>query len=366
MFGDGVREYPMTGKKEAGNDGRQSRRPTIRDVAARAGVSSTTVSHALNNKGRIDPATRERVIAAAAALGYRANRTARALRTRRNGSIAFVVPPWEQRPAMPEMLSTHIYMSQASSAASAAFAREYALMLVPPSASADHFGGLELDGCIICDPSRNDHQVKVAEALNIPIVTIERDPGRPGDPWHVRADNEADGRRLLDHLAEQGAEKIAMISLDAEIAWTEELTSAYRGWCKDRGREPQVLAAAPHHLENNAYEKACEMLDDPDPPDAIFATAERFANGVIRAARERDIRIPEDLMVAGAIDGWEAREAVPPVTAIDVRPFAQGAAAAELLISRIEGEGAEGPMVVASNLNERASTDRNGDRPQDR
>lgn len=334
------------------------RRATIRDVAREAGVSSTTVSHALNNKGRIDPATRDRVFAAAAELGYRPNRMARALRTSRNGAIAFVVPPFERAPTQTEMLLTHIYMSQASSAASAAFSRDHSLVLIPPVTTGGDLGSLGVDGGIVCDPLRTDPQVKLFEDLGIPIVTIERDPGRPGDPWHVRADNERDTRLLLDHFAEAGAERVAMISLDADIAWTEENTGAYKAWCAERGHEPYLLAATPHHLENNAYERACEMLDSSEPPDAIFAAAERFASGVIRAAREREIRIPEDLMVASGIDGWEAREAVPPVTAIDVRPAAQGAAAAELLIARIEGEPIDIPQITGSELHLRASTAR--------
>lgn len=100
------------------------RRATIRDVAAHAGVSTTTVSHALNGKGRIDPTTRDRVLSAAAEFGYRASRAARALRTRRTHAIAFLVPPFERAPTQTEMLGLDLYMKQASAAAQAAAARE--------------------------------------------------------------------------------------------------------------------------------------------------------------------------------------------------------------------------------------------------
>ncbi|MGH2804253.1 MAG: LacI family DNA-binding transcriptional regulator, partial [Thermoleophilaceae bacterium] len=181
------------------------RRVTIQDVAARAGVSPTTVSHALNGKGRIDPATRERVFAAAERLGYRASRTARALRTRRTGAIAFFVPSFERPPTQTQMLTLDIYMNQASAAARAAFARDHSLLLIPPITTAGELDGLGVDGGIVCDPLRDDPVVELFEQLELPVVTIERHPGRPESVWHVRADNEGDTLRLLEHLAQAGA-----------------------------------------------------------------------------------------------------------------------------------------------------------------
>ena len=335
-----------------------TRHITIRDVAARAGVSTTTVSHALNGKGRIDPATRDRVLAAADHLGYRASRAARALRRRGTGAIAFVVAAFDRGAAQTQMLSLDLYMHQASAAAGVAFARDHALLLVPATAAANELNGLGIDGAILCDPLRDDPLVAMFEALDVPVVTIERNLGRPRSRWHVRADNEADTLALLDHLEAAGARRVAMLSVDAEIAWAHENTSAYRRWCADLGHEPLVLPASPDRLENSAYEMTCALLDGSDPPDAIFASAERFSTGVLRAARERGLRIPADLMVATGIDSWEAREASPPVTAVDVKPASQGAAAAELLIARILGESPDAPVITPSRLHLRASTDR--------
>ena len=338
----------------------KTRPVTIRDVAARAGVSTTTVSHALNGKGRIDPATRDRVFAAAQQLGYRASRAARALRTRRTGAIAFVVPAFERAPTQTEMLTLDLYMHQASAAARTAFARDHSLLLIPRITTANELNGLGVDGGIFCDPLRGDPLVSLFEELDLPVVTIERDLGRPRSPWHVRADNEADTLRLLEHLAAAGARRVAMLSVDADISWARENTGAYHAWCAERGQEPVVLPTSPHQLENSAHEMASRLLDGRNPPDAVFASAERFATGVIRAARERGLRIPEDLMVATGIDGWEAREAAPPVTAIDVQPSVQGAAAADLLIARLAGEEPQAPRITPSKLHVRASTDRAG------
>jgi DNA-binding LacI/PurR family transcriptional regulator len=334
----------------------RGRRVTIYDVAASAGVSATTVSHALNAKGRVDPATRARVVATAAELGYRASRAARALRVRRTGAIAFLVPAFEEENTQLEMLSLDLYMIQASAAAGSAFARGHSLLLIPPVASADELDSLGIDGGIVCDPVRGDRLVGLFEELDIPVVTIERDLGRPASRWYVKADNDADVTRMLEHLAAAGAARIAFMRFDADIAWAREGEDAYRAWCARHDCEPLLVPTSPHGLENSAYRVACELLDRTEPPDAILAPASRFPAGVLRAAGERGLEVPRDLMVATAIDTHEAREAAPPITAIDTKPAQQGAAAAEMLIARVEGMPVETPRITPSALLERAST----------
>jgi len=158
----------------------------------------------------------------------------------------------------------------------------------------------------------------------LPVVTIERVPGRPDHRWYVRADNEESSRVLLDHLAEAGAERIAMLRFEADMAWVRESEAAYLEWCQEHGREPIIVPTSVESLENSAYRTACRLLGGPDPPDAFFASAERFASGVLRAAHERGLRVPDDLLVATGIDSHDAREAVPPVTAVDIQAALQG------------------------------------------
>lgn len=333
-----------------------SRPVTIRDVAALAGVSPTTVSHALNGKGRVAPETRERVFAAAERLGYRASRAGRALRTRRSGTIAFSVGWLQASGDESEWLGLDLYMQQASAATRAAFAHDVSVLLSPPITTERELRALGVDGGIICDPLRSDLRVSLFEALDLPVVTIERLPGRPEHRWYVRAENEASTRELLDHLAEAGAERIAMLRFDADMAWARETEAAYLEWCAERGREPLVMPTSVESLENSAYRSACRLLDGPDPPDAFFASAERFASGVLLAAHERGLRVPEDLLVATGIDSHDAREAAPPVTAVDVQPVLQGALAAELLIALIKGEEVEAPVTTPYKFHVRAST----------
>lgn len=342
-------------------DGRQeSRRPTIRDVAAAAGVSTATVSHALNDKGRVDPATRERVLGVARDLQYRPSRIGRALRTQRTGSLAFLVAPFEGVSTQAQMLGLDVFMRQAFAAAQTAFAADHALLLIPRLETPSDAEALGVDGAIICDPFAGDLQVSIFEAAGLPVVTIERPPDRP-DIASVAADNGASLVELLDHLAGEGAGSIALVSFEAEIGWDVENRAAYEAWCVRTGREPRIGSARLDALFESAYEVACELLDGADPPDAIIAGAQGFPSGVMRAVKERGLRVPEDVMITSGIDGLEAQVASPPLTAIDVQPELQGRLAAEMLIARVAGEAADGPVTTPHKLRIRASTQR--DRP---
>ena len=333
---------------------------TISDVARLANVSPTTVSHVLNDKGRVKEATRQRVLAAAARLDYNPSRAARALRTKRNGTLAFSIPSFEAPAALSgHLASLDVYMTQATSAAQAAFVEDHALVLLPPSASASDLHRQGIDGGIICDPAADERLVSLFESMELPFVTIERLPDRPASEWFVAADNAASTRLLLDHMENQGARRIALISVDLPIAWALECRATYDAWVAERGMEPLVAGLSPHDPQRTAYSVASRVLDGPDPPDAVVALDERFPSGVIRAAGDRGLAIPGDLMLATGIDSHEARAATPSVTAIDIHADLQGTAAVALLLARLRGTSVEAPQTTPTTLNVRDSTLRN-------
>jgi DNA-binding LacI/PurR family transcriptional regulator len=331
------------------------RRTTIHDVAAAVGVSATTVSHALNGKGRVDPATRERIAVAADRLGYRPSRTARRLRSGRSGTIALLLPFVEPDVGRDEIFALDYYMHLAGAAARAAFATGHPMLLTPPLRTVDDLRDLGVDGGVVCDPARDDPRVGLFDALGLPVVTVERDPGRLDHPWVVRADNEANTRRLLDELADAGAARIALVASTGGWAWADETQSAYREWCAEHGREPLIELASMRTQEASAFEAAGRLLDR-ERPDAIVAQAERYTPGVLRAARERGLAVPGELRLAAAVDSPGARDADPPITAIDLQPDLQGAAAAEMLIDILGGGEPAGPHITPAVLRVRASS----------
>jgi len=330
-------------------------RPTIHDVAKAAGVSVTTVSHALNGKGRVDPQTRALVTQVVHRLGYRANRHARGLRSGRSGTLGLLLPV-SGDVRSDETLRLDYYMRLAGAAATAAFAREHALMLLPPVIGGAGLGGLAIDGGIVADPSPNDPRVEVLEAQGLPSVTIGRDLGRPDHSWYVELDTNANTRLLLDHLASRGAERIAILTPRAEWAWATETLRCYESWIREQGFPRLVTPVAMQPGEQSAFQAVKRLLAARTPPDAVFAVAERFIRGVLRAAQASGKHVPGELLIAAGVDGAYAWEGDPPVTALELHPERMAEAAVTMLLARLDGESAQPPAHVPATLHVRAST----------
>jgi DNA-binding LacI/PurR family transcriptional regulator len=330
-------------------------RPTIYDVAAAAGVSVTTVSHVLNDKGRVDPATRNRVAQVAQRLGYRANRHARGLRSGRSHALALLLPVGDDS-LSDEALRLDFYMRLAATAAATAFTQDYALLLLPPKIVADGARDFMIDGGIVVDPSPDDPWVSLLHGRGLPVVTIERDLGRPDDPWYVASDAGESARHMLDHLAACGAERVALLVPTPRWGWASETLVAYRAWVAEHGLEPWVVPVAMAPGERSADEVTRRLLAGDRPPDAVFAVAARFVSGVLRAAKASGRKVPEDLLIAAGVDSAQSREGDPPVTALDLHPERQAEAAVGMLLARLNGEPVEAPCHIPATLRIRAST----------
>lgn len=346
---------PTTRATRRGSAG-EARRVTIRDVAQAAGVSPSTVSDALNGKGRVDARTRTRISRVAARLGYQANRHARSLRSGRAMTLALVLPRAAEKPRDETMLGIDYYMELAATAARSAFERDHAVLLVPPLSTPDDLRRFAVDGGIVVDPRANDPMVDLFEELMLPWVVVDRDVGRPGDQWCVAADNYRNTMLVLDHLRAGGARRIALLTAPDEWSWFRESRRAYEEWTAAHGQEPIVAEATLKSLESSAAAKAGALLDGPDRPDAVFAPPDRFAVGALRAARERGLEVPRDLRIAAGVDSHLLVTSEPPLTALDLCPADVGDAAVELLIARIRGEAAERTRIVDAKLRERASS----------
>jgi DNA-binding LacI/PurR family transcriptional regulator len=331
-------------------------RPTVRDVAAVAGVSLTTVSHALNGKGRVDARTRERVLDAAKRIGYRANPTARSLRSGRTGILALVLPMIGSDGHRNEALGLDFYIRLAGAAAGAAAARDHALLLPPPLRQIADVRGLPVDGAIVVDPGAHDPVLALFDALGLPVVTVERDPARPGADWFVASDNARNTRTVLHHLAANGARRIALLAPQTTASWVSETRETYAAWTAEHAREPIVVSVPHERLEGSAYTSTLALLDRPDRPDAVYAVSEPYATGALRAARERGLRVPGDLLLVAGVDSHEASAGDPPITALDLHPDEQAAVAVELLVARVAGRDADVPRTVPGTLCIRRST----------
>lgn len=327
----------------------------IREVAAQAGVSTTTVSHALNGKGRIAPETRRRVREIADRLGYVPNATARNLAGGRTGLIGIAVA---QTGEGNFAVSDYDYFAELISAASVvALDWGYALMLAAP-AREDAWSTTAVDGAIVVDPIDGDPVVERALGAGWPLVTTGRIPGSGRDCW-VDNDHLSGTRAMLDHLAARGAERIALLASPATTSYAVDSLSAYEEWCAERHREPMVAVARGDLTEGAGFEMTTKLLRRRRPPDAMHSTLDRLALGALLAAPTQGLSVPRDLLVSGCTDSAAGKWARPGLTTLELNPAQIGTAAVEMLAALIEGREPEARQVhIPTSILARGSTKR--------
>jgi DNA-binding LacI/PurR family transcriptional regulator len=326
-------------------------------VANAAGVSATTVSHALNGKGRLPPGTRERVHRVAQELGYRPNATARHLAGGKTGVLGLTV---SQGAGTPNTLSDFAYFMQLMTAATAAaFEHGYALVLTPVQPDGTRWLNVGIDGAIVIDPVPDDPLVAALRERGAPVVTTGRVPGEAdGGPW-VDNDHVAATHSVLDHLVRRDARRIALVMPPATISYVLDVRAGYEDWCARHDTEPLIAVAGKNLTEGAGYAAAQKLLDLPEPPDAIYATLDRLALGVLLAAQSRGVRVPADMLVAGNTDSEAGRWARPSLTALNLHAEQIGHHAVDLLVQLVEGrEPPEPHILVPTRLIARGSTRR--------
>jgi DNA-binding LacI/PurR family transcriptional regulator len=334
------------------------RRPSIHDVAHEAGVSITTVSHALNGRGRVQPGTRDRVLEIAARLGYSANVHAQRLATGSNQAIALQVSGYGKNIVG---VDSAYYIELLNGASAKALDLGYMPMLAPPELHRE-FGELPADGAVIIDPTGSEPLLhSIAENGGV-VVTAGR-PLKDSDPVTGWVDNDlpAVTIEVMDHLKAQGYVRPGVLTGPKNRSYSADTITAYNQWAAERGIKASVTALRGNPTAELAIRKAKELLSGEDPPDAIYTSFDVFALGILRAADELGIKVPEELGIVATVDSEALRSASVPLTAIENHPRQIGSEAIELLVGLIRGE-REGPAVVTipAELKVRASTMRNG------
>lgn len=321
-------------------NGRTGRnRPSIYDVAERAGVSHMTVSRVLNGHPNIRDTTRQRVLAAIEELSYTRSSIARALATNRAMRIGVLV----DSPVQHGPNSTLRALESAAREAGYAIS---AFSMSPQDESQIGLGVIELvtqgvDALCVIAPRVSSLDLLRQQETGLPTLVIKAEP----DPhMHTAAVDQHAGARLATaHLIELGHRNILHLAgpldwYDArarEQAWREELSASglsvtapdVGDWTSDFGYE----FGRSHDLEGAT---------------AIFAANDQMALGVIHGLTERGLRVPEDVSVVGFDDLPDARHFLPPLTTVR-QDFAElGTLALRLIIEAIEGdEGTEHEMI---------------------
>jgi DNA-binding LacI/PurR family transcriptional regulator len=331
----------------------RSTRIGIEDVARAAGVSTTTVSRAMSGSGRLAPATRQRVRELAAAMGYQPNPTARQLARGKSGVIGALV----SLPAGAAGPITDVqYFDHAIHAAmERALLHDYALIVGPPTQQTEVWSRIMLDGVVVFDPVLNDPVIGRLRRAGTPLVMVGRDlAGVPGD-FCVDSDYVSAIRRLLDHLHDQGATRIALLCGELGESFTADCRHGYGAWCAEHKTPPIVRTVPPTDMRS--AQAAANALSDGERPDAIVVLDEVLLPSVDRLLTTRGWRVPEDVLVAAAADGEPTVGGVA-VTTLQIKAAETAALAVDVLVALI----AETPppkqvQLVPTDVITRSSTD---------
>ncbi|MFD4029433.1 LacI family DNA-binding transcriptional regulator [Streptomyces sp. NPDC058637] len=298
---------------------------SLKDVAARAGVSARTVSNVVSGSARVAEDTRRRVQEAIDELGYRPNLAARSLRAGRTGIIGLAIPE----------LHSPYFAELAGLVVEEARKRSWTVIIDQTLGDAEAerrlltgSGGRVMDGLII-SPWALTAQELASTARSLPIVLLgERSPQGLAD--HVAVDNIRAADEATTHLLMLGRRRVAAIGLQPHL---HNGTSALRAEGYRRALRRAGVSARPEweaavdtlHRKDGALALA-DLLDrDGEVPDAVFAFSDELALGVVHMAHQRGVRVPEDLAVVGFDDIEDGQYGHPTLSTVspDKRQIAQ-------------------------------------------
>jgi len=314
----------------SGSPGTRPGRVTGHDVAARAGVSQSTVSLVLsgNPRARIADATRERVLAAAKELGYRPNLLARGLVQRRSFALGIVVSD----------LDNPFFTEVVSGAERVAAEADYGVLLgdareIPAAEHVKRLAERQVDGVIVAGVGVDSLPEETREGLNL-VVVDEPSGVLPG----VASDAQGAGRRAAHHLLDLDHRRLAFLG-PASPAHTFRMRE--RGWVQAL-RYAGCPIPSPYLVRTAASVSGGQVgmrrLLATDPrPTGVFCANDLVALGALKACAQAGVRVPGDMSIVGCDDIEMARYVTPELTTILVPARGLGARAARLLLLTLDG-----------------------------
>lgn len=314
---------------------------TISDVAAYAGVSSATVSRVLSASRRVGHDTEIRVRQAADDLGYLGNGIARALRTQRTDTIGMVVPS----------ILNPFFTTLVDSMEGVLHAAGKHLFLCDsrqdPTVEARHLRSLverHVDGIVVSPVHDTASAAAVAAtARALPLVQLDRRVDVAGTDW-IGLDDDAAMRAVMTHLAGSGVTSAAFVTSVLTNSSTSLRLQGFRRWANRLGiREVSGGVVLGEYSVDSGDGAARQLLTSADPPQAVVCADDLIAIGVLRAARDLGVRVPQNLQVTGFDDILFASYVTPALTSVAQPTGEMAAEVLRLLMARgASGAGTNG------------------------
>jgi LacI family transcriptional regulator, galactose operon repressor len=308
-------------------------RPTIYDVARLAGVSTATVSRALNDRGPIAPATRAAIDAAVARLGYEPNTIARSLATKSTQTIALLLPD----------ISNPFYAALVSGIQQRAFATGHTMLLCMTESDAEReeqYLGLlrakQVDGVLVDGLVLPPDRIAQFVREGLPIVCLDRDIDSTSVPL-VQVDNRLGAQLATQHLLSLGHRRIAHVAGASGLGISGQRVAGYRSAYDVVGLAPEpTLLEVGSFTEEGGYEATLALLRR-TPFTAVFAANDLSAIGAINALIENGRSVPGDVSVVGFDDLRLSQFTTPALTTIHQPALEIGDRATQLLIELASG-----------------------------
>ena len=330
------------------------RAPTISQVAKEAGISVATVSRVMNQKGAVSPETTQKVLQAIERLGYQPNIWGRNLRRGESQVVLVMVPN----------VTNPYYAPIIAGAEDTLSAAGYSIMLCITNmdrARRRHYVDLmrnrRADGAILMDISVDDRDM-VQLSEEYPLVQC-CEYCESAAISHVSIDNFSAAREAVSRLAALGHTRIGYIGAKNSFISTALRHKGYRSAMEELSiplHPGYEDFAGRDYSFSTGVEAAGRLLEQKERPTALFCVSDVLALGALQAARERGLRVPEDLSVVGFDDVEYASMFQPRLTTIRQPCYRMGALAASLLLRQMQGEAGGQAMFLPHEWVSRDST----------
>ena len=332
---------------------------TIKDVAQKAKVAISTVSLVVNNKGNVSKKTRQKVLAAIRELNYQPSQAARRLAGKKTGNIGFIVS--EEHFTRAEPFYTHIFLGSEFEA------REHNVYILlttirnefnPQKDTPRFLLDKSVDGIIVAG--------RIPEALctqvsryNLPLVYVDFLP-QNGQAQAILIDNFEGGRQAVNHLVGCGCQDIVFVGGDITHPSMQNRFEGYQKALQENQlqmTDELISLVEPETTFLHGYHTMKSVLRRNRNFDGVFAANDAMALGCIRALKEANIQIPEDVAVIGFDDVAAASQSKPQLTTMRVNKEEMGILALQVIIQMIEtGKNPKMKYLAPTQLIQRQST----------
>ncbi|WP_220504848.1 LacI family DNA-binding transcriptional regulator [Microbispora sp. H13382] len=327
---------------------------TIRELARLCGVSPATVSRVFNNPEVVNAKTRTQVLRVARQIGYLPNESARTLATKKSFMVGLVWDTDHRRPGWRHPFFQEILVGLKT----ALSGRGYHLLMLATSGDTneertdDAFVRAvrrhNLDGVVMIDSGTWDPSLRRLAESGVPCVSLGR-PVEGPRATYVTSDNVGGARLAVRHLHERGRRAIATITGPAHMRPGAERLRGYQDELARLGlpRRPEFVVEGDFYL-SGGHAAMRRLLEADDRPDAVFVAGDEMAVGALVAIGEAGLKVPDDIEVAALVP--------PGLTTVAQDKDGFGTAAAEAVVSMINGADAPPPRILPATLVVRGSS----------